>query len=63
VVLVRAKFSLGRSPKLKESIEDPFRLETWLGSVHVGLRVKMQGTIAASGYVSVTTLLLTLSFE
>jgi hypothetical protein len=55
VVLVRAKFSLGKSPKLKESIEDPFRYETWLGSVHIGLCVRVQGTIAASGYVSVTS--------
>jgi hypothetical protein len=29
------KSSLGRSPKLKESIEDLFRREVWLGSVHV----------------------------
>jgi len=29
------KSSLGRSPKLKKSIENPFRQEVWLGSVHV----------------------------
>jgi hypothetical protein len=29
------KSCLGRSPKLKESMEDPFRQEVWLGSVHV----------------------------
>jgi hypothetical protein len=29
------KSSLGRNPKLKESIEDPFRQKVWLGSDHV----------------------------
>jgi hypothetical protein len=29
------KSSLGKSPKLKESIEDHFRQEVWLRSVHV----------------------------
>jgi hypothetical protein len=29
------KSSLGRSSKVKESIEDPFRKETWLGGIHV----------------------------
>jgi hypothetical protein len=43
------KSILGRSPKVKESIEDPFKQETWLGGIHVGLHVKVQDTIAASG--------------
>jgi hypothetical protein len=63
VVLVHMKSSLGRSPNLKASIEDPFRYETWLERVHIELRVRVQGAIAASGYVSVTTLLLALSSE
>jgi hypothetical protein len=29
------KSSLGRSPKLKESIEDPLKQKVWLGSGHV----------------------------
>jgi hypothetical protein len=57
-VLVHVKSSLGMNPKPKDSIEDPFRYETWLGSVHIGLHVRVQGTIIASGYVSVTALLL-----
>jgi hypothetical protein len=41
------KSILGRSPKVKESIEDPFKLETWLGNVHVGLCVRVLDMIAA----------------
>jgi hypothetical protein len=44
---VRVKSILGRSPKVKESIKDPFKYVTWLGGVHVGLRVRVQDTIAA----------------
>jgi hypothetical protein len=29
------KFSLGRSPKLKKSIEEPFKQEVWLGDTYV----------------------------
>jgi hypothetical protein len=43
------KSILRRSPKVKDSIEDHFRSETWLGGVHVELRVKVQGTTTASG--------------
>jgi hypothetical protein len=43
------KSILGRSPKVKESIEDPFKSDARLGGVHVGLRVRVQDTIAASG--------------
>jgi len=39
---------------VKESIENPFKWKIWLGGVHVGLRVRVQDTIAAYGYVSVT---------
>jgi hypothetical protein len=52
------KSILGRSPKEKESIEDPLKLVTWLGGVHVALRVKVQNTIAAYGYVSVAVFVL-----
>jgi thioredoxin-related protein len=44
---VRVKSILGRSPKVKESIKDLFKYVTWLGGVHVGLRVRVQDTIAA----------------
>jgi hypothetical protein len=43
------KSILGDCPKIKDSIEDPFRLETWLGSVRVGLYVRKQGTPITSG--------------
>jgi hypothetical protein len=46
---IHVKFTLGRSPKVKDSIEDLFKKETWLGSVHDGFRVRVIGTIAASG--------------
>jgi hypothetical protein len=43
----RVESILGSSPK--ESIEDPFKYETWLEGVHIGLRVRVLDTIAASG--------------
>jgi hypothetical protein len=51
VLLLRPKLKsiLGVGPKVKDSIEDPFRLETWLGSVRVGLHVREQCTTTASG--------------
>jgi hypothetical protein len=48
---------------VNEFIENPFKWETWLGGVHVGLRVRVQDTIAAYGYVSVTVFVLALSSE
>jgi hypothetical protein len=36
-------------PKVKDSIEDPFKYETWLGRVRVGLHIRVLDTIAASG--------------
>jgi hypothetical protein len=45
------KSILGVGPKVKDSIEDPFNWETWLGSVHDGFRVRVIGMIAALGYV------------
>jgi len=44
---VRVKSILGIGPKVKESIEDPFKYETWLGSVHDGLRVKVKDMTTA----------------
>jgi hypothetical protein len=35
------------SPKVKESIEDPLKYETWLGSVHDGLHVRVKGMTTA----------------
>jgi hypothetical protein len=36
-------------PKVKDSIEDLLKYETWLGGVRVGLHVRVLDTIAASG--------------
>jgi hypothetical protein len=43
------KYILGMSSKVKESIENPFKYETWLEGFHVGLRAKVLDTIATSG--------------
>jgi hypothetical protein len=43
------KSILGVGPKVKDSIEDPFKLVTWLGSVRVGLHVRVLVSIATSG--------------
>jgi predicted transcriptional regulator len=53
---VRAKSILGVSPKVKESIKDPFKSVTWLGSVHDGLRVIFKGMTTAIGFVSTSAL-------
>jgi hypothetical protein len=53
---VRVKSILGVGPKVKESIKDPFKLETWLGSVHDGLRVIVKGMTTAMGFVSTSAL-------
>jgi hypothetical protein len=42
------KFILGVSPKVKDSIEDSFKYETWLGSVHDGLPVRVKGMTTVS---------------
>jgi len=55
------KSILGVGPMVKDSIEDLFKYETWLGSVHNGFHVRVLGTIAASGYVSVNFYVLALS--
>jgi hypothetical protein len=49
VAVLNLKSILGVGPKVKDSIEDPFRYETWLGGVRVGLHVREQGTTTASG--------------
>jgi hypothetical protein len=54
--MLHLKSILGFGTKVKDSIEDPFRKETWLGSVCVGLHVREQGTTTASVHVSVTIL-------
>jgi hypothetical protein len=48
VAALNLKSILGVSPKVNDSIEDPFRQETWLGGVCVGLHVRKQGTTTAS---------------
>jgi len=40
---VHVKSILGVSPKVKESIKNPFRWKIWLGSVPVGLHVRVRG--------------------
>jgi hypothetical protein len=54
------KSILGRSSKVKESIEDPFKYETWLGGVHIGL-CKSVRYDRCIGYMSVTVYVLALS--
>jgi hypothetical protein len=60
---VRVNSILGVGPKVNDSIEDPFKYETWLESVHDGFRVRVIVTIVVSGYVSITFYVLTLSSE
>jgi hypothetical protein len=50
-------------PKVKDSIEDHFKLVTWLGSVHDEFCVRVIRMIAASRYVSVIFYVLALSSE
>jgi hypothetical protein len=45
---VDLKSILRVGPKVKDSIEDPFRYEIWLGGVRIGLHVRVQGTTTAS---------------
>jgi hypothetical protein len=60
---VCVKSILGVGHKVKDSIEGPFKWETWLRSVHDRFRVRVIGTIAASGYMSVNFYVLALSSE
>jgi hypothetical protein len=62
VVAFKLKFILGVGPKVKDSIEDPFMYETWLGGVRVGLHVREQGTTTASGVCECYYLVLSLVF-
>jgi hypothetical protein len=48
VAALNLKSILGVGLKVKDSIEDPFRYETWLGGLRVGLHVREQGTTTAS---------------
>jgi hypothetical protein len=43
----RVKSILGIGPKVKESIEDSFKYETWLGSVHDRLCVRVKDMTTA----------------
>jgi hypothetical protein len=58
VLILKSILRIGH--KVKDSIEDPFRWETWLGGARVGLHVRVQGTTTASGvckcYYFVTSL-------
>jgi len=44
---VHVKSILGVGPKVKESIKNPFRWKIWLGSVYVGLHVRVKGMTTA----------------
>jgi hypothetical protein len=44
---VRVKSILGVGLKVKESIKNPFRCKIWLGSVCVGLHVRVKGMTTA----------------
>jgi hypothetical protein len=41
------KSILGVSPMVKESIKNPFRWKIWLGSIRVGLHVRVKGMTTA----------------
>jgi hypothetical protein len=41
------KSILGVGPKVKESIKNSFRWKIWLGSVRVGLHVRVKGMTTA----------------
>jgi len=45
----KLKSILGVGPEVNDSIEDPFKYVTWLGSIRVGLHVRVLDMIAASG--------------
>jgi hypothetical protein len=46
--LFHVKSITGVDPKVKDSIEDPFKYETWLGSIHDGLRVRVKSMTTTS---------------
>jgi hypothetical protein len=50
------KSILGVDPKVNESIKNPFRWKIWLGSIRVGLHVRVKGMTTACGYVSTSVL-------
>jgi hypothetical protein len=54
--IVRVKYILMVGPKVKEFIKNPFKYETWLGSVHDGLRVIVKGMTTAIVFVSASAL-------
>jgi hypothetical protein len=49
IAVLKLKSILRVAPKVKDSIEDPFRYETWLRGIRVGLYVREQSTTTASG--------------
>jgi hypothetical protein len=48
VFFVHVKSILGVGPNVMDSIENPFKYETWLGSIPDGLRVRVKGMTTAS---------------
>jgi hypothetical protein len=55
VAALNLKSILEVGSKVKDSIEDPFRYETWFGGVRVWLHVRVQGTTTASGVCDLVT--------
>jgi hypothetical protein len=53
---IRVKSISGVSHKVKDSIKDPFKYETWLESIHDGLHVIVKGMTTAIGFVSKSAL-------
>jgi hypothetical protein len=47
VLVVCVKSILGVGHKVKESIENPFKWKIWLGSIRVGLHVRVKGMTTA----------------
>jgi hypothetical protein len=45
--IVRVKSILEVGSKVKKSIKNPFRWKIWLGSVRVGLQVRVKGMTTA----------------
>jgi hypothetical protein len=50
------KSFLGVGPKVKESIKDPFKYETWLGSIQDGLCVIVKCMTTVMSFVSMSAL-------
>jgi hypothetical protein len=57
------KSILGVGPKVNDSIKNPFKYETWLGSVYDGLHVRVKGMTTASGVCEYECLVTSFVFD